>query len=553
MAGILSEVANIIESEAQASAVFQKGFLGILSLVARLSTKPLVGFFTCGFEGERWKLLRESLAPAIEEAGTLLGQQDKLQQLVKGGFPAVLGTVLGVISHPIGVLLSEGLRDPELAGAIAGSVRAAGSKLSEPGFLDKLKSAGLRGVLIEVARIAKKPILLALAKVIGDDDFKVALDASYDKVLSGLTPEALATDGLLGMVRKVAPEWIRLILVKGSEWLKQKLPELKERLEQTADAVANLGGALPQEQTVLASFGGALREVVKSATAAGMPRFAQSWAECARTLPTDDLVPQVKAAAACLGTAVKAVFTAGGDAKAEAPEATGEAASLPTPEETAASEDTPPEAAAEGEAPQQTPAEQLAALTERYTAAHAAAAREHQAGASASALLHSGASLLPAPARAAAQDAATRHRKALDDAQLVVTLVRTLQSRATAKLGAEAKSGDVETALAAEGTFAVAVEGAPEGPTALVAPFERARAALTKLALLGERYLRAATLVLAQKHQTIVTRATQTFAKRLAEAKAALEAFQETVAPKAEAPAEAPAEEESAQDTPPEE
>ena len=325
---------------AQASAVFEKGFVGVISLVVRLSTKPLLAFFTCGFEGDRLKLLRESLAPASEEAGTLLGQPDKLQQLVKGGFPAVLGAILGVFSQPIG----EGLRDPELAGAISGALRLAGDKLSQPDFLTKLKQGVLKGVLVEVARIAKKPFVAALARVVGDDDFKTALDGSYDKLLAALSPEQLTTGGLIGVVRQVAPEWIRFILVKGVTWLTQQLPAVKARLEQTADALANLAGTLTAEQGALAGFGTTLRDAARAATAQGLPAFSAGWLECTKALPTDDVLPQLKAAAGCLATAAKSAFSAAVTAVKEtvAPKAEEPTEAAATPEEKAAAVDTPP-------------------------------------------------------------------------------------------------------------------------------------------------------------------------------------------------------------------
>ena len=186
--------------------------------------------------------------------------------------------------------------------------------------------------------------------------------------------------------------------------------------------------------------------------------------------------------------------------------------------------DAPPESAAGAdEGAEKSPAEQLAALTARFSTAHDAAANAHKAGAAAAPLLVNGSSAAKGAAQTAARGAAAQYLKGFEEALHIVTLVRTLQTRATAKPGAEAKSADVETALSADGKFAVAVKRSLVG--ALAASFERAKTALATLSLMGERFLNAAALVLSQKHHVLVNNATVSFGKRLGDAKAALDAY----------------------------
>jgi hypothetical protein len=310
---VLGEVAKRVRGSNDAAAVFRKGFVGMVPLVARFVGKPLAALLACGLEGPDYRDFRAALLPAVEQATDILGEEANVQKLLAGGFPAVLGAFVKVVSHPVGALLAKGLGDPALGGAIGAAMRQGADRLMTPAFLSALTKKGLLGVLVEVARIAKGPVLLALARLFNDEAFQETLDKSYDELLEGATAENLAKHGLLWLVQKAAYRWVAFALRKGVDLFGQGVQRGKElfqeRLQQIAEALQGPAGAgLPPALAAEVSTG--LRSVIDAAVEEGKEVFVQTARPCADRI-TQDLRASLKPAVSCLVEAAKGAFRAG--------------------------------------------------------------------------------------------------------------------------------------------------------------------------------------------------------------------------------------------------
>jgi hypothetical protein len=305
----LVSVADLVEKANEAAEVFRKGFVGIVPVAAKFLKRPLKAFLSCGMKDARFEKFVRLLDPALDELVTFFAEEENVKKLLQGGLPVMIGLVVKVASYPIGVLLAEGLGDPELAGAIAAALRKGGDKLMEPNFLANLAKRGLLGTLVDIARIAKEPIILALARRFNDPDFKTTLETSYEELLQGLEPEVLAKQGVMALVQRATLPWARFAFGKAMDLLKDNVPAAKAKLAELADGVVS---AFTDPTAKLA---------VKSAADAvvtGLGEGASAFADAAKT----QCQPKIQDFSQrtfqnvfdCLKTALKTGAVAGADA-----------------------------------------------------------------------------------------------------------------------------------------------------------------------------------------------------------------------------------------------
>lgn len=287
------------------------GFAAVVPLLVPMLKEPLAALLTCGIKNEKFK---RRILPALDEAATFFSEEANVKKLMEAGFRGAFGLLVKVVRFPIAGLVADGLGDPALEGEISDSLQNASEDVFDDAFKNAFAQDGLRGVLLQVAKLARGPIVGWLSRRFAlagaDPRFGETIAKTYDAFLA--TPEKLAQGGLKLLVAELMLPWAQLAFGKAVDAFGGALDRAKD---QWARLVVMLQARFPAVEP--------LEAITLSATEAGKAAFVSGAKACVDALQAAEVASNP---AQAISSVVSCLTKAGADAFKGAVEAGKEAA-----------------------------------------------------------------------------------------------------------------------------------------------------------------------------------------------------------------------------------
>ena len=320
----LGGLAKLVREGDKLLGVFNQGggFAAVVPMFVPLLKEPLVALLTCSIKSEKFK---RRILPAVEEAASFFSEEANVQRLMQTGLRGALGLLLKVVRFPVAGLIADGLGDPALESEIAESLQSASEDVFDDAFKDAFGKDGLRGVLLQVARLARAPIVGWLSRRFPDPKFGETIGKTYDAFLA--TPEKLAEGGLKLLVLELTLPWAQLAFGKAVDAFSGALDKAKD---QWARLILGFKAQFPVVEQ--------LEAIVGAATEAGKGEFVSGAKACADGLQASELAANPKRA---MGGVVQCLLKAGSAAFKLAVEAGKGAATEATAPAPAAAQEAP--------------------------------------------------------------------------------------------------------------------------------------------------------------------------------------------------------------------